>query len=139
VAKQSPLVANFSLGGAALEAFLTGITQNVSVELIQANCLSDTGPVRLAGTYDYSHDLEGNADFTATTGSDAVLFAQVANASGAAVDFDPTGAAAAADSPHYTTTASLLESYNITVALGSPTTFSATLQGNGALTRGVGA
>jgi hypothetical protein len=135
VAKQPAIKAKFSYGG-ALESFLTGVTQDVSVALVQANCLSDVGPVRLAETYDYSHGLSGNADFTGTTGSDAILFGKVA-AAGSAVDFDPTGTAVGADAPHYTTTASLLESYNISVALGSPTSFSATIQGNGALSRDV--
>jgi hypothetical protein len=91
--------------------------------------------VRLVETYDVSWGLEGIADFTDATGSDATIFAEVADSAGGAIDFDPTGTAVGANAPHYTMTAALLESYSINVALGSPTTFSATIQGNGALTR----
>ena len=135
MAKLAAISAKYSAGG-ALEAYLSGVTQNVTQTLVQAQSLADVGPVRLAETYDWNQALSGNFDPTGTTGPDAILFGALTSA-GVSLEFDPTGAgSAAADAPIYTGTG-LLESYIVTVALGSPDTFSATFQGASALSREV--
>lgn len=135
MAKVAAKSINFSYNSVALEDDITSISQDVQQELPAVTALSDAGPRRVVGNYDYSYNLEGNADFAAAQ-SDATLFGQIGG-SGAATAFDPTGAIAGANDPNYDATSVLLESYNIRGGVGQAVGFSAVLQGNSALARNV--
>lgn len=135
MAKQPAKNINFSFNSVALEDDLTSVSLDVKQELPVVTSLADTGPRRVVGNYDYSVSLEGAADFAAAQ-SDATLAGQIGG-SGAAVAFDPTGATAGPNDPNYDSTSMLVESYSIKGGVGQAVTFSATLQGNSALTRAI--
>jgi hypothetical protein len=125
----------FSLGGTALEDFITSITQGITQPEIDTTCLGDAGPRSLIDNYKYTYALDGHADFAAGA-SDATLFGLVGDEDGAATVFQPTGAAAGADDPNYTGGA-VLTSLNITSRVGSPVDYSAQLSGRETLLRAV--
>jgi hypothetical protein len=125
---------NYTLNSVAIEDEITSITQNVKQETIKVDGLSDTGPRRVVGNYDFDYSLDGNADFAAAQG-DATLFALVGSA-GVASGFDPTGNSAAAGDPNYDSTV-VLASYSVKGGVGQSVSYSATLEGNSALTRAV--
>ncbi len=136
MAKQPAKNLNLAYNSVALEDDLTSAGLDIKVELPVVTALADAGPRRVEGNYDYSVNMEGAADFAAAQ-SDATLFGRIGNG-GAAMGFDPTGAASpAAGDPHYDSTAMLLESYSIKAAVGAAVTFSAVLQGGSALARTV--
>ena len=135
MAKKSALSANISVNSVALEDDITSFNLDVKQELVTVTALSDTGPRRLAGNYDYGLSLEGGADFAASQ-SDATLFGLIGSA-GVVVAVDPTGASAGPNDPNYDSTSMLLESYSLKGAVGQGITFSSQLQGNSALARAV--
>jgi hypothetical protein len=51
----------FSLGGTALEDFITSITQGITQPEIDTTCLGDTGPRSLIDNYKYTYALDGHA------------------------------------------------------------------------------
>lgn len=133
MAKRPARDANLAINSVALEDEATSISLDVKQEAIKVDGLSSTGPERVVGNYDYSLQLDGNADFASGQG-DATIFGMVGS-SGVAMAFDPTGAAAGASDPNYDATSVVLESYSIKAGVGGATTYSATFQGNSALSR----
>ena len=135
MAKQPAKNINFSFNSVALEDELSSIEQQVTQETPPVTAISDAGPRRVVGNYDYRYALEGFFDGAASQG-DATLAAQIGG-SGAASAFDPTGASAGPDDPNYDSTSVLLSSYTIRGQVGGPITYSAELVGNAALSRAV--
>ncbi len=129
-------VINVSLATVAIEDELTSASLNVTQEVPVVTGLSDTGPRRVVGNYDYNAQLEGAFDGASAQG-DATIFGMVGASSAKALAFDPTGASAGADDPNYDATDVVLESYTISGSVGNPVTYSATVQGNSALARNV--
>lgn len=135
MSKQPAKNLNLTVNSVALEDDITSASLDVKQEVIDVSALSDIGPRRLVGNYDYGMGLEGVADF-ASGQSDATLYALVGSA-GVATEFDPTGESAGPSDPNYDSTSSVLESYSLKAAVGAAVTFSAQLQGNSALARAV--
>lgn len=135
MSKQPSKNLNLTVNSVALEDDLTSASLDVRQELSDVSALSDTGPRRVVGNYDYGMGLEGVADFAASQ-SDATIYAMVGS-SGVATTFDPTGQGAGASDPNYDSTSMVLETYSIKTAVGAGVTFSAQLQGNAALSRAV--
>lgn len=134
MAKQAAWKANYALNSVALEDELTSIDLKVEQETIKVEGFSNTGPERVVGNYDWTSSLAGTYDGASGQG-DATLFALLGS-DGVEQDFDPTGAAASANSPHYTGEV-VLKSYGIKAAVGAAVTYSAELEGASALTRAV--
>ena len=132
MAKKAAKTAKLSVNSVALEADLSGFGMNVNQETPVVTGLSDAGPRRLAANYDHDLEADGTADFSSGR-TDATLFALLGSA-GVATDFDPTGTAAGASNPHYTTTV-LLVSYSLRGQTGGAITFQAKMVGGAALTR----
>lgn len=126
---------DFTFNSVALEDELSSIEQEVTQETPVVTSFADAGPRRVVGNYDYRYALEGFFDPAASQG-DATLAAQIGG-SGAATDFEPTGNAAGAGDPNYTSTSMLLSSYSIRGQVGGPITYSAELVGNAAISRDV--
>lgn len=134
MAKQPAKNANVLIS-VALEDDIDSFALDVSQETPVVTALSDAGPRRLAGNYDYGLDVSGGADFAAAQ-SDATLFGLIGSA-GVAMGIDPTGAGPGADDPHYDATSVVLGSYNISGAVGGRIDFTAKILGNSALARTV--
>lgn len=134
MAKRGASSINFSFNSVSIEDELNSITQNVTQEVTNVRGFSSLAPERVVDGYDYNYSLGGNADFADSQG-DATLFARL-SAAAAATAFDPTGATAASDNPNYDGTA-VLSSYSISGSTGGAITYSATLDGSGALSRNV--
>lgn len=135
MAKQPAANADISINSVALEDDIDSFTLNVSQETPVVTALGDTGPRRVTGNYDYNLDISGGADFAASQ-SDATLFGLIGS-SGVAMAVDPTGEEAGADDPNYDATSIVLSSYQISGSVGGRVDFSASLQGNSALSRNV--
>lgn len=135
MAKKAAKDANIAINTVALEDDVTSFDLSVRQETPVVTALSDAGPRRVVGNYDYSLNLDGAADF-ASGQSDATLFGLVGS-SGVAMAVDPTGGAAGANDPNYDATSVVLESYSVKGSVGNPVTFSSVLQGNSALARAV--
>jgi hypothetical protein len=135
MAKQPAKNANISINAVALEDDIDNFTLPITQELPVVTCFGDAGPRRVTGNYDYGLDISGGADFAAAQ-SDATLFGLLGNA-GVAMAVDPTGASAGANDPNYDATSVVLESYQISGAVGGRVDFSAALKGNSALARAV--
>lgn len=125
---------NVTLNSVAIEDELNSANLNLTQELPVVTAFADAGPRVVAGNYDFTAEVGGSCDFAASQG-DATIFALLGSA-GVALGFDPTGATAGADDPNYDSTV-CLASYAISFATGAAATYSATLQGNSALTRAV--
>jgi hypothetical protein len=134
MAKKAAKNINFTLNSVAIEDEVTQIALNVKQETVKVDGLSSAGPERVVGNYDYDISLDGNFDGAASQG-DATIFGLVGNA-GVAAGFDPTGGAAGASDPNYDGTY-VLASYSIKGGVGGAVQYSATLEGNGALSRAV--
>lgn len=134
MAKVASIVADFELSSVAIEDELTSISMDVRQQVIQVDGLSSVGPERVQGNYDWSFGLEGTWDGASGQG-DSLLFDLVASTSGT-VGFEPDGVTAGPSNPNYDGSV-LLESYSIKSAVGAANTYSATLQGSGALSRAV--
>ncbi len=125
---------NVSYNAVALEDAITSASLEITVETPEVTGLSDAGPRRVEGNYDFQAGLEGAADF-ASGGQDATLFGRIGNG-GAAFAFDPTGAGApGVNDPHYDASSMIVSAYSLKGAVGTGVTYSATLVGNSALTR----
>lgn len=135
MAKQPAKNLNFSYNSVALEDDMDSATLKIDAERPVITSFADAGPRRSTGNYDWSIDIGGTADFAASQ-SDATLFAGL-TATGAAVAYDPTGAAAGTDDPNYDGTSAVVASYSISSAVGGATKFSASILGNSALARTV--
>lgn len=133
MAKKPARAINVAVNSVALEDEITSVSLDIKQEIPQVDGLSSTGPERVVGNYDYGMSLEGSHDGAAGQG-DATLHALIGN-SGVAVAFDPTGNAAGTDDPNYDAAGMVLESYSIKGQVGGAVTYSAQLQGNGALAR----
>ncbi len=136
MAKQPAKNANISISSVALEDDIASFTLNVTPEVPTVTAISDTGPRRVMGNYDYNLDLGGAADF-ASGQSDATLFDLMTNASGGAMAVDPTGASAGANDPNYDATSVMGSGYSLSGQVGGAVEFSASLVGNSALSRAV--
>lgn len=132
MAKQAAWKSNFALNSVAMEDELTSIDLKVEQETIVVTGFQNTGPERVVGNYDWSESLAGNFD-GATSQGDATIWGLIGS-SGVTAAFDPTGASAAANDPNYDGSV-VLKSYSIKAAVGAAVTYSAELEGNGALTR----
>ena len=133
MAKIAASKATFAFDSVQLQDELTSISQDVNVELPVVTALGDTGPRRVEGNYDYSYALEGTADFASGQG-DATIFGKIGNG-GAAGAFDPPGKAAGTNDPNYDAASLLVGSYSVRASVGQPTTYTANLFGNSALSR----
>lgn len=137
MAKQPAKNANITIS-VALEDDIDNFTLNINQETPVVTCLSDAGPRRVAGNYDWNLDVSGGADF-ADAQSDSTLFGMLGSA-GVTVAVEPTGEAADADNPHYdSASGGVLGSYSISSAVGGRIDFSASILGTAALSRDVGA
>ena len=134
MAKIAAAKANLSVNAVALEGELNDISLDIKQEVIKVDGFTQSGPEKVVGNYDWSFKLAGNSNFSSGQG-DATVFALLGSA-GVAQDFDPTGAVAAANNPHYTGTV-VLEDYSIKAAVGAATKYSVGLSGASALTRAV--
>lgn len=134
MAKQPSKNLNFTFNSVPLEDDMDEFDLDVKQDVPAVTSFADAGPRRVVDNYDYSVGLGGAADF-ASGQSDATLAAQIGG-TGAAFGADPTGASAGANDPNYDGTA-VLESYKLSARTGQPVKFSATLQGNSALSRAV--
>lgn len=123
-----------SINAVALQLYIDSISLNVDQETPEVTAFADAGPRVVPGNYNWGQSFSGMADFTAAL-SDATIFATLAN-TGVAMDFDPTGVAAAANNPHYTGTV-VLKSYKLSAAKGGAVAYSADYAGHSALTRAV--
>jgi hypothetical protein len=136
MAKQPAKNANIMVDTVVMEDDIDNFSLNVTPEVPVVTALSDVGPRRVMGNYDFSLDLSGAADFAAGQ-SDAVLFGLCSDALGGPVGVDPTGAVAAgASDPHYDSTM-MCSGYAISGAVGGRIDFKATLVGTSALVRAV--
>jgi hypothetical protein len=136
VGKISSKLINLTVATVAIEDELTSVSLDIKQEVPVVTGLSDAGPRRVVGNYDYSLSGEGAADFAAAQG-DATLFGLVGAAAAKPVGFDPTGGVVGASDPHYDSTDMMLESYSIKGAVGAGVTYSFALQGAAALARTV--
>ncbi len=136
MAKIAATKVNFSFDSVQLEDEITSISQNVTQEGPVVTCFSDAGPRRVIGNYDWVYQLEGAWDGAASQG-DATIAGAVGASAAKPTVFQPTGATANTNDPNYKADDAVLESYAISAAVGAPVTYSATLQGNGALDRDV--
>jgi hypothetical protein len=134
MAKKAAKVATLSINSVALATYIDNFSLKVDQETPVTTQLGDTGPRRVTGNYDHSLDLSGKFD-GASGAVDATLFGLIASA-GVASDLGPTGAAAGANDPHYTST-NVLASYSISGQVGGAVEYQATLPGTAALTRQV--
>ena len=125
---------NFTLNSVSIEDELNSTSLNVSQEVVNVRGFSSLAPEKVVDGYDWNHSVSGNADFADSQG-DATLFAMLSSSAVAAA-FDPTGTTAAADNPNYDGNVHL-GSYSISGSTGGAITYSATLEGTGALTRAV--
>ena len=132
--KQPAKNANLTIDTVPLEDDVDNFSLSVTPELPVITALSDVGPRRIMGNYDYSLDLSGAADFAAGQ-SDAVLFGLCSDADGGPVGVDPTGLAAGVNDPHYDSTSMMCSGYTVSGAVGGRVDFKATLVGNAALAR----
>jgi len=136
MAKKPANALNVTVNSVALEGAIDNASLDTTQETPEVTALSDAGPRRVVGNYDYTMKLDGAADFSSGN-SDATLFGLLGN-SGVATGFDPTGAAAPGPSdPHYDSTSMVLGTYSLKAAKGAAVTYSAELRGNSALTRTV--
>ena len=134
MAKRGASSINFTLNSVAIEDELNSTTMNVNQEVVNVRGFSSLAPEKVTDGYDWNHSIGGNADFAASQG-DATIFAMLSAAAVAAA-FDPTGATAATNDPNYDGNV-LLGSYSISGSTGGAITYSATLEGTGALARTV--
>ena len=135
--KQPAKNANITIG-VALEDDIDSFTLNVTQETPVVTCLSDAGPRRVAGNYDWGLDVSGGADMAAAQ-SDPILFGMLGSA-GRTIAVEPTGAGVDANNPHYdSASGGMLGSYSISSAVGGRVDFSASIVGTVALSRDVGA
>ena len=125
---------NYTLNSVAIEDELNSIDQEITQDLAEVTAMADVAQEFVEGKYGWTHELAGSADFVAAQG-DATLFAMVGTGE-VAVGFDPTGAGNGANDPNYDGNA-FLERYRLSSRVNAPATYSATLRGNGALTRQV--
>ena len=135
MAKQPAKNPNISINAVALEGHIDNFSMNVEQETAVTTSFSDAGPRRVVGNYDHGLEISGKADFASGL-SDATLFALVGS-TGVATAVDPTGASAGASDPNYDCTSQVLKSYKISAALGGAVEYSASLEGNAALSRAV--
>lgn len=135
MAKQPAKNVNIAINSVALEDDIDNFSLNIDQETPVVTAFADAGPRRVTGNYDYNLEVSGSADF-ASGQSDATLHGLVGSA-GVAMAVDPTGATAGANDPNYDSTSIVLSSYKISGAVGGKVDFSATLQGNAALSRAV--
>jgi len=136
MAKLAAKACNLTIDAVPLEDDVDSFSLNVTPEVPVTTALSDAGPRRVVGNYDYSLDLSGAADFAAAQ-SDATLYNLCSDAAGGPTGVDPTGIAADADNPHYDSTSMMCSSYRLSGAVGGRVDFAATLVGNAALARTV--
>jgi len=134
--KQPAKNANIMVDTVVMEDDIDSFSLTVTPEVPVVTALSDAGPRRVVGNYDYSLDISGANDFAAGM-SDATLYNLCSDAAGGPVGVDPTGATpATASDPHYDGTY-MCSSYKISGAVGGRIDFAATLVGASALTRTV--
>lgn len=134
MAKKAAKSATLSVNAVALATYIENFSMKVDQETPVVTQLGDAGPRRVTGNYDHSLDISGKFD-GASGANDATLFGLIGSA-GVASDLGPTGAAAGANDPHYTSTV-VLSSYSLSGQVGGAVEYSSTLQGTAALTRAV--
>ena len=135
MAKLAAKATNITIDGVTLEDDIDNWSLTVTPEVPVVTALSDAGPRRVVGNYDFSLDISGAADFAAAQ-SDATLYNLCSDAAGGPMGVDPTGVAADASNPHYDSTV-MCSSYKISGAAGGRVDFAATLVGAAALARTV--
>lgn len=109
------------------------ITVNYAAEIQDKTKMSDTSRSRIAGLKDWSLSIEFNSDF-AGSNVDATMFPLV-GAAAFAIEIRPDAGSVSATNPKFTGNA-VLESYNpIGGSVGDLGVVSASLQGDGNLTR----
>jgi hypothetical protein len=109
------------------------ITVNYAAEIQDKTKMSDTSRSRIAGLKDWSLSIEFNSDF-AGANVDATMFPLV-GAAAFAIEIRPDAGSVSATNPKFTGNA-VLESYNpIGGSVGDLGVVSASLQGDGNLTR----
>lgn len=123
---------NFTLNSVSIEDELNSMTMNVNQEVVNVRGFSSLAPEKVVDGYDWNHSISGTADFAASQG-DATIFAMLSS-SAVAAGFDPTGNTAGTSDPNYDGNVHL-GSYSISGSTGGAVTYSATLEGTGALSR----
>ena len=140
MAKKAARSANFSINAVAIEDELSSVSLSIEQETPVVTALGSTGPERVVGNYDWTHEVAGAWDGAASQG-DATIQAMIGltggtgSGGGRATTFDPTGAAAGTNDPNYDGGSAVLGSYTITAALGAAVTYSATLLGDSTMVR----
>lgn len=121
----------FSYAATVLSAYLTEITLTVNGETADVTTMGDSWMERLPGLKDWSVDVSGIWEAGAST-PDTILFPLI-NTSNTAI-FKANSASVGPTNPTFTG-AAILTSYEVPASIGDAVQFSASFEGNGALTR----
>ena len=123
----------FSYAGTVLSSYLTEINLSINGETADVTTMGDSWMERLGGMKDWSVDISGIWEAGSGT-PDTILFPLLATSNSAI--FKANSAAVAAENPTYTG-AAFLTSFEPGASIGDAVGFSASFEGNGALTRAV--
>ena len=129
---------NFSYNAVNLEGELNSVAITFDVPPADITSFNDAWQNFVAGKPSVSTEIAGTLDMAAGAG-DATLFAGIGAGHKSTV-FDPTGSGPGANDPEYQCTASgltgvLVANYSISLPVGGPATYTATLQHSGDTTR----
>lgn len=120
-----------SYAATVLSTYLTEISLSINGETADVTTMGDSWVERLAGMKDWSADVSGIWEAGAGT-PDTILFPLI-NTSNSLI-FKANSAAVGPTNPTYTGNA-ILTTFEVPAAIGDAVQFSATFEGNGALTR----
>ena len=129
---------NFSFNAVAIEDELNSVTITFEVPEAEISAFADAWQLFLAGKPNVKTEIAGTLDMAAGQG-DVTLF-EAFGAGPLSTVFDPTGSGPGSNDPEYQCTSSglagvLVEQYTITLPVGGPATYTATLQHSGSTTR----
>lgn len=116
-------------------AATTSATLNIEMDLPDSSTKDSAGwAEHIQGQKSWSVDLDGIADFEATTGTVDILVDYLINRTQASIEFEPQTGAFTTSGVSYTGTASL-SSVSLVAANEDTATLSGSFTGDGALTR----
>jgi len=129
---------NFSYNAVAIEDELNSVSITFDIPAADITAFADAWQNFVAGKPSVSTEIAGTLDMAAGAG-DVTLF-EGFGAGPKSTVFDPTGSGPGANDPEYQCTASgltgvLVADYNISLPVGGPATYRATLQHSGDTTR----
>ncbi len=120
----------------SIEDELNSVEMTMDVDLQEVTAAADAAPEFVEGKANGSISIAGSADLAANQG-DAKLFGAI-GAGEQAFIWSPAGGAAGTNNPNYTGNA-YVKTYRLRSSVKEALNYSATLQVNGAVNRGVGA